>query len=303
MAAMSTEATAGTAAVGERAVVPAMPRQAFKAVLGEAEMRAGMERLSPDTPWAHYFDLGPVGQTVGPSQAVYYEKAKTLKLIGTQVVEAVPFITRRGAVAGLSVLDLACAEGQHAIELAMAGADRVVGVDGRQLYVDRSSFIARCFGARAAQFLNGDVRSVDPARVGRFELILFFGILHHLAPDDFFPMLQRLHRLSSDTVLIYTHTVDDRANKRFGQSLGAPIRNAHGYAGRPFREHADDTTPEERASRLRSSLDNTFSFWAEEPELLRALKDAGFRYVSRQLAPNPFPDPVNEFRVLYVARV
>ncbi len=289
--------------VGDRGLIPEMPRQTFRTVLGKAAIEHGLAGLSPAAAWCHYFDLGEAGETVGAADGIYYDKAKSLKLIGVQAVEMVPCITRRGTLEGLSVLDLACAEGQHAIEFAMAGAGKVVGIDGRQLYVDRAAFIARCFGAERASFIRGDVRRLAPEEIGRFDLVLFFGILHHLAPDDFFPMLSLLARLTSDTVLLYTHTADEAANKRFSNNLGPEITTAHGYRGRQFREHPDERTPEEREQRLRSSLDNTFSFWAQEPELLRALRDAGFRYVARQLAPNPYPDPVNEFRVLYVARV
>jgi hypothetical protein len=294
---------AAAAGVGERGLIWEMPRQTFRAVLGKVEIEQGLATLAQAAPWCHYFDLGEAGETVGVSDGIYYDKAKSLKLIGVQSVEAVPYITRRGKVDGLTVLDLACAEGQHAIEFAMAEAGKVLGVDGRQLYVDRAAFMARCFGANRARFIRGDVRRLAPEQIGRFELVLFFGILHHLAPDDFFPMLKLLARVSSDTLLLYTHTVDEAANKRFANNLGPAITTVHGYRGRQFREHPDERTSAEREQRLRSSLDNTFSFWAEEPELLRALSDAGFRYVARQLAPNPYPDPVNEFRVLYVARV
>lgn len=289
--------------LGERRIGVDMPVQRFKPILPVAEIKAGLAELSPQNEWCHYFDLGKAGQTVGPEAGLYFDKAIALKLIAEQVVQAVPFITARGTVEGLSVLDLASAEGQHSIELAMAGACTVVGVDGRQIHVDRASFMARTFGAANARFQKGDVRKISPEKIGRYELVLFFGILHHLAPDDFFPMLKLLRALSSDTVLIYTHTLASAANARFGDSLGPQMRTRDGYQGRPFREHAEQMTMEEREKRLRSSLDNTFSFWTQETELLRALRNAGFRYVARQLAPNPFPDPVNEFRVLYVCRV
>lgn len=289
--------------VGERKVAEAPPTQFFEPILTSTDVEQGLASLSPEIPWCHYYRLGPGIETVDASAGRYFEKATALKTLAVQILESVPYITRRGTVKGLSVLDLACAEGQHSIELAMAGADRVLGIEGRQLYVDRANFIARCFGAKQAEYRKEDVRALAPDGTGQFELVLFFGILHHLSKDDFFPMLRQLKSLTSDTMLLYTHTVSDVANARFGSKLGDDVVSPDGYEGRLFREHPDSATQEDREKRVRSSLDNTFSFWARETELLRALKDAGFRYVARQLSPNLYPNPVEEYRVLYVCRV
>lgn len=298
-----TNQKSGRPPVGERKIADAPPAQLFEPVLGTEEIEREFAALSPEIPWCHYFKIGPERETVDASGGRYFEKATALKTLAVQVLDSIPYITRRGSVQGLSVLDLACAEGQHSIELAMAGAGKVCGIEGRQLYVDRANFIARCFGADQAQFRQHDVRTLSPDDVGTFELVLFFGILHHLDKDDFFPMLRLLRTLTNDALLLYTHTVSDVANARFGTKLGDEVTCPQGYEGRLFREHPDSATPEQRAKRVRSSIDNTFSFWARETELLRAAKDAGFNYVAKQLYPNPYPNPVEEYRVIYVCRV
>jgi hypothetical protein len=299
--AVNAQAVANAAAA--QMIAHPMPAQSFRPVLSPEEIRAGLAALSPEVPWCHYFDLGAAGETITPQQDRYYGKAKGLKIIGLQVLESIPFVTRRGTVQGLSVLDLTSAEGQHSIELAMAGAGRVLGIEGRKLYVDRSSFVARCFGATNVAFRQGDVRKIDPVELGSFELVLFFGILHHLGPDDFLPMLKLLRSVTSDTLLLYTHTAEDGADARFGHRLSEPMKNKDGYVGRLYREHPDGLSAAELERRVRSSLDNTFSFWAKESELLRGLKDAGFSYVARQLHPNPFGDAAGDFRVIYTCRV
>jgi hypothetical protein len=185
----------------------------------------------------------------------------------------------------------------------MAGAGRVLGIEGRKLYVDRARFIGRCFGAAHAEFRQGDVRNIAAGEIGTFELVLFLGILHHLSADDFLPMLRALRSVSSDTVVLYTHTAEAGADIKFGARLSDQMVNRDGFKGRLYREHPDAATAEERERRVRSSLDNTFSFWPRESELVRALKEVGFRHVSRQLHPNPFGDPAGDFRVIFVCRV
>lgn len=280
-----------------------MPLQGFKSVMDPAEIRRGLDSLQPDVPWCHYFNFGEAGETITPKHERYYGKAKGLKIIGLQVLDSVRHVTRRGTVTGLSVLDLTSAEGQHSIELALAGAQRVVGIEGRKLYVDRSSFVARVFGATNTEFRQGDVRTISPEELGSFELVLFFGILHHLGSDDFFPMLKSLREVTADTLMLYTHTAEEGSDVRFGNRLSKPMVNRDGYSGRLYREHPDGLSADELERRVRSSLDNTFSFWANERELLRGLKDAGFSYVAKQLHPNPFGDPSGDFRVMYVCRV
>jgi SAM-dependent methyltransferase len=269
--------------------------------LPRAVVQDGLKRLGPEVPWCHYFDLGDGLWTVTPDQGRYWGKAKGLKIIGQQVLAAVPYITRKADVAALRVLDLASAEGAHAVEFGQAGAREVLGIEGRQLYVDRARFIAECFGLGNVRFELGDVRAISPAAIGTFDLVLFFGILHHLSPDDFFPMLQRLRTVTADTLILYTHTSERRASEKFRLSEEKQI--AGGFSGALYREHPDDATREQRERRIRNSLDNTFSFWAREASLLDGLKRAGFSYITKMLHPNPFGDPTGEFRVLYVCRV
>ena len=283
---------------------PPLPEQAWKPVLPRAEIEAGLQQLQPEIQWTHHFELGDGFHTVEPGTPRFLQKSLGLRVMGNQMLQAIPFITRKGDVRQLRILDLASAEGGHSIELAAAGAGEVLGVEGRDLYVERSTFMARAFGLGNVRFQKGDVRKVDPAQLGTFDLVLFYGILHHLAAEDFLPMLQLLRKLTGDTLLLFTHTCGEGADVKFGQRLSglAPIEGGR-YEGRLYREHPEGMSQEEKDKRVRSSLDNNTSFWPSERSLLQALRDVGFDHVSRQLAPSPHADPTGEFRVHYVCRV
>jgi SAM-dependent methyltransferase len=248
------------------------------------------------------FDFGSGVATLTPDQEPNFTKARGLRIIGRQLADAVPFITRKGAVEDISVLDLACAEGAHAVEFAARGAKRVVGIEGRDLYVQRAMLVAEAYGLENVSFRRGDVRDIDANDPGVFDLVLFLGILHHLAPDVFLTTLKRLRSVTGDTLVLYTHTSKQGCEVKFGKRLSEELDIEGGYRGRLYMEHPESATPEQRAARVRNSLDNSFSFWAREESLIHGLRDAGFTHISKLMHPNPFGDPVNEFRVLYVCR-
>ena len=270
-------------------------------VLPTAEIKDRLGRLKPEVPWNHIFDFGSNVSTLHPDQPRNFNKATGLRKIGRQILESVPFITRKPLEA-LSVLDLACAEGQHAIEFAAAGAERVLGVEGRDLYVDRARFVAEAYGLGNIEFKQGDVRAIAPADPGVFDLVLFFGILHHLDGVVFLNILKRLRSVTADTLVLYTHTSEAGCDNKFGDRLSEEREIEGGYRGRFYMEHPEHATSEQRKARVRNSLDNSYSFWARENSLIHALRDAGFTNLSKLMYPNPFGNPAGEFRVLYVCR-
>ena len=281
----------------------AVPPQPWSPVLSRDEIESGLKRLQPEIAWTHLFKLGESFFTIAPGTPRYFQKSLGLRIMGQQMLQAIPFITRKGDVRQLRVLDLASAEGGHSIEIAAAGAKEVVGVEGRDLYVERSTFMARCFGLNNVRFLKGDVRKVSPEQLGKFDLVLFYGILHHLAAEDFLPMLKLLRQVTSDTMLLFTHTAGKGADVKFGERLSdtVEIENGH-FSGRLYREHPEGMSQEQKDKRVRSSLDNNTSFWPSEPSLVKALKEAGFSHISRQMEPTPYGNPSEEFRVYYICR-
>lgn len=268
--------------------------------LTRADVQINLERLEPEVPWCHFFKLADDIYTVAPNQPKHFGKAKALKLLADHLRHSIPYIVKKTDFRDVDVLDLACAEGAHSIELANAGARKVVGIEGRQGYVDRARFIANCAGLNNVTFEQGDVRSISRERTGSYDLVLFFGILHHLSEQDYLPMLKRLHEVTGDTLVLYTHTSEPGWEVKF--KLGEEFVNSDSLRGRLYREHPDGASPALKATRNRNSLDNTFSFWARESSLLEAIRRAGFSYISKQLHPNGFENPAEEFRVLYICR-
>jgi hypothetical protein len=56
----------------------------------------------------------------------------------------------------------------------------VVGVDARQEHVDDATLMRDIFGFKNLRFLKGDLQTMQPHQIGRFDVSLLLGILYHL---------------------------------------------------------------------------------------------------------------------------
>lgn len=79
---------------------------------------------------------------------------------------------------GLSVLDVGCNAGFYSIQMKLRGADRVLGIDHDELYLNQAAFAAKVLGLDI-QFQQLSVYEVPQLRE-RFDLVLFMGVFYHL---------------------------------------------------------------------------------------------------------------------------
>ena len=262
------------------------------------EIKEHLNLLSPKIPWTHFFEFAPNVFSVTKDNEQFYKKAIGLKQVGEVLLKIAETQVKGHSLIGKRVLDLACGEGGHSIQFAEKGAD-VIGVEGRKLYVDRARFAAEIMGQPQIQFIQSDIRKIN-LDTGKFDIVIFSGILHHLGVDDFDNMISELGRLVDDILLIYTHVGSDQALKN--HRLTGPVKTPRGREGFLFREHKDDATAEQREQQVRASLDNTFSFWAREEVVVEALQEAGFSLVLKALKPHPFGWKNASYRPIFIAK-
>lgn len=167
----------------------------------------------------------------------------------------------------LRILDLGCGEGVYAIEAALRGAS-VLAIDARKTRMDRGAEVAARLGLERLRFIQEDVRRVSREQIGGFDVVYLLGLLYHLDGSEVFAVLEAVRKLCDRLLIVDTLVTlaPDMTVRWRGRD----------YAGARVREHGDADTVEQRESRLLKSLDNTFSFHFAKPDLLRALRDAGF---------------------------
>jgi len=187
-----------------------------------------------------------------------HEGAARLRALGQAVADLVP-------VEGLRAIDLGAGGGELSAELALRGAS-VVAVEGREQNAraieelrERHSIDSERLRVEVA-----DVRRLDWAALGRFDVVVCSGLLYHLELGDQIALTQSMRAACERLAFVDTEVA------------WAPVVMRDGYAGHPFREHAPGASSGRRAAARLASLDNEHSFWLTRASLHALLHDAGF---------------------------
>ena len=107
-----------------------------------------------------------------------------------------------GSLSALRVLDLGCNAGYWSLAAIEAGADFVLGIDGRQMHVDQAGLVfeAKEIDPNRYRFEEGDIFRHDID--GTFDVVLCLGVMYHISkPVELFELIARV---GADIVVIDT---------------------------------------------------------------------------------------------------
>lgn len=133
-------------------------------LLTQDQIRRRVEELGQ---WFHNLDLGGV-KTAPDHFLGDYPEVKWQRF-----ASAIP-----NDLTGKSVLDVGCNAGFYSIQMKRRGAERVVGIDSDEKYLEQARFAAKV-SAADIEFRNLSVYRVGELRE-QFDLVLFMGVLYHL---------------------------------------------------------------------------------------------------------------------------
>lgn len=173
-------------------------------------------------------------------------------------------------LAGLRVLDLACAHGHYAFEMAKLGAN-VLGIEGRTSWLEQAQRTKQELGLSNVEFVQDDVRNLSKARYGSFDIVLCLGILYHLDAPDVFEFVDQIFDVCQDFTVFETHFSPTAQQMR--QWRGQE------YWGMAAFEHAPEATREEKLKEVGASLDNEQAFWLTQASLCNLLQQVGYTSV------------------------
>lgn len=113
-------------------------------------------------------------------------------------------------LAGKSVLDIGCWDGAYSIEASRRGAARVLATDhfawSEACWGDRACFdLARAALAPEVEALDVDLDGLTVERVGRFDIVLFCGVLYHLRHP--LAALEQVAALTTEVLILETRLI------------------------------------------------------------------------------------------------
>ena len=132
-----------------------------------SDTAAVRQRISELGPWFHNMNIGGV-QTAPDHFLGDYPNIKWRGF-----AHAIP-----EDLTGKTVLDIGCNAGFYALEMKRRGAERVVGIDYDDRYLEQARFAAEMSGAEV-ELHKMTVYQVAELKE-RFDLVLFLGVLYHL---------------------------------------------------------------------------------------------------------------------------
>lgn len=153
--------------------------------------------------WHYAFDLG-YGIVTQPGHGDANRQAQRLAHLFPPLLHL-----SGGSLHGLTVLDAGCNQGFWSIEAAKAGAQSVLGMDGRAEHVAAAHFVAAVLAVPNVSFETLDV--FDPALLQHepFDVVLCLGLLYHV--DRPLELLERLFALTRRWLVVDTSVVDVQA--------------------------------------------------------------------------------------------
>ncbi len=105
-----------------------------------------------------------------------------------------------GSLAGHRVLDLACNNGPWSLSAAEAGADFVLGVDGRDVHVEGANRRLKEAGIDANRYRFEQANILDLPADPSFDIVLCLGVLYHVAkPVELFEVMAEAKVIVIDT--------------------------------------------------------------------------------------------------------
>ncbi len=109
-----------------------------------------------------------------------------------------------GSFAGKRVLDLGCNAGFWSLNAVEAGADFVLGVDGRQMHVDQANFVFEVKGIDRSryEFALGNIYEFDFKKYPPFDIVFCFGLMYHIAKPV--SLIEMISEVNTDILIIDT---------------------------------------------------------------------------------------------------
>jgi len=109
-----------------------------------------------------------------------------------------------GSLRGKRVLDLGCNSGFWSLCAIEEGADFVLGIDARPMFIEQANFVFEVKGIDKSKykFISANIFDVDLFEFGPFDIVLCLGLLYHVNKPV--ALLEKIAKVNNDILAIDT---------------------------------------------------------------------------------------------------
>jgi hypothetical protein len=179
---------------------------------------------------------------------------------------------RLGGVDGKTVIDLGPLEGAHSYMAQVAGASRVVGVEGNKAAYIKCLITKGLLNLDRCSFVCGDAIQYLETTPTRFDLCIACGILYHMTEPV---RLIDLIGGSARRLTIWTHVYHEQALQNKGLAEKLSSQQEAVYKGFYHHVYRHDYNYGRRLAGFYGGT-STYSNWLSRDDLLRALEHFGW---------------------------
>jgi tRNA (mo5U34)-methyltransferase len=179
--------------------------------------------------WHYEFDLGGVRTPIF-SGAHANRHAQRKEYFFSPLVQLCG-----GTLAGKRVLDLGCNAGYWSLAAIEAGADFVLGIDGREMHIDQANLVFEAKGvdANRYRFELANIFELD-LHGERFDIVLCLGLLYHVSKP--FELMERMAAWNTD-LLVIDSTLDNQVDGAYFRVAWQNLDDPRSALERPVALH------------------------------------------------------------------
>jgi tRNA (mo5U34)-methyltransferase len=260
-----------------------VPRPAPPAAQTRADLQ---DELRHPTPWMYDWNLGVLGR-VDVGEALQSIHDTRLELLAPAVADVIEKVGPRA-----TVLDLACCEGWFAHQMLELGADRVVGIDIREMNIRRATLVRDHLGIdpERMQFHRADIFALP--ELEPFDVVLMLGLVYHV--ENPVGAMRIARALTRELCVVESQLTEQRSPIMAGNGSHTHFAREGSFAA---------WFEEDQADNLLASHGGIMSLIPNEAALLAMGRVAGFTdVVSPKAAPHHNQQYVRRERAVMLAR-
>ncbi|MEA3347204.1 MAG: class I SAM-dependent methyltransferase, partial [Candidatus Auribacterota bacterium] len=211
----------------------------------------------------------------------------------TDTTNRTPIIEHYTRIEENTYIDIGAGDGYESRALSLRGAKKTLAVEGKESIYQLARRAQDYLKLNNHEVKQLDVRKIDTFGLGKFDVVLCFGLLYHMTNP--FNLLKRIKNITGELLLLETHIVPPEMEglikkHQYRFSFERHIVELDGikFDGKIV-EHLGDF------KQTKGSLDSSWTFWLNIEALFEAILLAGFEITHFHYNPNEsWPEKVRK---------